>query len=363
MTYSKLPGVYFTESVGTTQNYGAENVPLFFVQTSTAIADLDAKVTNFKDLKTFFNVTKGKGLTQTYKIIEQAILEYGNTEFYVYSIKADTRTAFIDAIKSTANLTDVSDVVYIEETKSGNTNTLAQKVEALQLGLADNAANGVFRQGYVVPYGTITDAVTEAENVMPPVTVVTQLSTLLAGDGNGRVCVIVPDSLCGTVLGHIFATRYNEEAGYTPLENINLSNVYDFDYTQMVTLQNLGVIFVRQEKIRGVEQYRINLAVTTSFKADSADGLLVSRRTADELLRQIGWTCQAFVKAQENEANRAALNTEINNVVTDFVNEGSIIKEGTVLTASDVGNYTFNVTGTIQPVKSVIAIEVDTTVQ
>lgn len=361
MVYSKLPGVYFTETVGTITNYGAEKVPLFILQTSSAIASLDGKVTRFTNLTAFNQAVRGKGLDKSYKYVEQAILEYGNTEFYVYSIKTDTKTAFIDAIKSTANLTEVSDVVYIEETASQGTNTLANKISALQDGLADNAANGVFREGYVIPYGTITDAIEDAENVLPSVTVVTQLTSLLSGDGDGRVCVVVPDTLAGTVVGHIFASNYDEEAGYTALENVDLTGLFDFDYTQMVTLQNLGVIFVRQEKIRGVEQYRINLAVTTSFKDDSADGLLVSRRTADELLRQVGYACQAFVKAQESESSVAALNAEINNVVADFVAEGSIIKADTVLTASDAGNYTFNVTGTIRPVKSVIAIEVDTT--
>lgn len=362
MTYNKLPGVYFKETVGTISNYGEEKVPLFIVQTSTAIAALDGKITRFTNLTTFNQAVTGKGLNKTYKYIEQAILEYGNTEFYIYSIKTDTKTAFIDAIKSTAHLTEVTDVVYIEETASGQTNTLANKISALELGLADNAENGVFREGYIIPYGTISTAVTEAENTLPAATVVAQLTSLLAGDGNGRVCVIVPDTLAGTVAGHILATRYDQEPGFTQLENVDLSGVYDFDYTQMVTLQNLGVIFVRKEKIRGIEQYRINLGVTTSFKTDAADGLLVSRRTADEMLRQISWACQAFVKAKESASNLAALNCEISNIIEDFVEEESVIKAGTILTATDEGNYTFNVTGTILPIKSVIAIEVDTAI-
>ena len=361
MTYNKLPGVYFTETVGTNAEYGEENIPLFIVQTSSAIASMDAKVTHFTDLKTFYTAITGKGLNNSYRVIEDAILEYGNTEFYVYSIKTDTRTAFIDAIKSTANLTEVTDVIYIEETASVNNNILSQKMEALQLGLADNAQNGVFRQGYIIPYGTIAAAIEGAENVAPAATVVASLTSLLSGDGDGRVCVIVPDSCCGSVLGHIIATPYDEEAGYTPLENVHLNNMFDFDYNQMLTLQNLGVVFVRSEKVRGVEQYRINLAVTTSFKADSADGLLVSRRTADALLRELAWTCSAFVKAKENEASRAQLNGEIANIISDFAEEGSIVKADTKLTATDAGNFTFNVTGQIRPVKSVIAIEVNTT--
>lgn len=362
MTYDKLPGVYFKETVGTISNYGEEKIPLFIIQTSTAIAALDGQVTRFTTLTAFNQAVQGKGLTKTYKYIEQAILEYGNTEFYVYSIKTDTKTAFIDAIKSTAHLTEVTDVIYVEETASAQSNTIANKISALELGLGNNAENGVFREGYVIPYGTINAAITEAENVLPATTVVAQLTTILAGDGNGRVCVIVPDTLAGTVAGHILRTRYDQEPGFTQLENVDLSGVFNFDYNQMVTLQNLGVLFVRKEKIRGIEQYRINLGVTTSFKTDSADGLLVSRRTADELLRQISWTCQAFVKAKESASNLAALNCEIGNIIEDFAEEESITKAGTILTASDAGNYTFEVTGTILPIKSVIAIEVDTTI-
>ena len=86
------------------------------------------------------------------------------------------------------------------------------------------------------------------------------------------------------------------------------------------------------------------------------------RTTVDAILRRIAFEGQAFVKAKESESNLAAFNSVISGIVTDFAAEESINREGTALTAADAGNSTFTVTGTIQPIKSVIAIEVNTTI-
>jgi hypothetical protein len=130
----------------------------------------------------------------------------------------------------------------------------------------------------------------------------------------------------------------------------------------MLTLQNIGVLFVRPERLQGINQYRINLGVTTSFKESSADGLIVCRTTVDAMLRRIAFEGQAFVKAKESESNLAVFNSVISGIIGDFAAEESVNRNGTKLTASDAGNSTFTVTGTIQPIKSVIAIEVNTTI-
>ena len=362
LTYSKLPGVYFTETVTQNTVFTEDEVPLFIVQTSTAITDIDGTITGYTNFAAFETVAKNKGLTQTLKYMQDILTESEHENFYVYSIKTDTATGFTDAIKSTAHLTDVTSIIYVEEAKSASGNAITSKIAAIKAGVHNNAENGVFREAYVIPYGTVEDAVEEAENTTPEAAAVTALTTITAGDGDGRICVALPDSLAGCVVGHCIGSDYDEEPGFTALGLLDLTGVYNFDATQMLTLQNQGVIFVRPERLQGGNQYRINLGVTTSFKESSADGLIVCRTTVDAILRRIAFEGQAFVKAKESESNRAAFNTVINGIITEFATEGSINQNGTQLTVADAGNSTFTVTGTIQPIKSVIAIEVNTTI-
>jgi hypothetical protein len=294
--------------------------------------------------------------------MQDVLTESEKNNFYVYSIKTDTATGFTDAINSTAHLTDVTSIIYIEETKSATTNTITAKMGAIKSALHTNAENGVFREAYIVPYGTVKDAVDNAENTTPEAAAVTAMTTITAGDGDGRICVTLPDSLAGCVVGHCIGSDYDEEPGFEALGLLDLTGVYNFDATQMLTLQNNGVLFVRPERLQGINQYRINLGVTTSFKESSADGLIVCRTTVDAMLRRIAFEGQAFVKAKENESNRAAFNSVISGIISDFASEESINRNGTKLSVADAGNSTFTVTGTIQPIKSVIAIEVKTTI-
>ena len=362
MTYSKLPGVYFTETVTDNAEFTEDNVPLFLVQTSTAISSIDNKITSYTNFKTFETRAKDKGLTQTLKYMQDVLTESENDNFYVYSIKTDTSAAFTAAIESTAHLTDVTSIIYVEETKSAQANAITSKIGGIKSGLHSNAENGVFREGYIIPYGTVQDAIENAENTAPEAVIVTELTTITTGDGDGRICVALPDSLAGCVVGHCIGSDYDEEPGFEALGLLDLTGVYNFNATQMLSLQNMGVLFVRPERLQGGNQYRINLGVTTSFKESSADGLIVCRATVDAMLRRIAFEGQAFVKAKESESNLAAFNSVISGIIGDFAAEESVNRNGTKLTAADAGNSTFTVTGTIQPIKSVIAIEVNTTI-
>lgn len=363
MTYNKLPGMYFSETISANSGlFEQTRAPLFIVQTSTTIATIDDQITHYTGIDAFKSIVEGKGLTQTVKYIEDTLTEEGQTEFYVYSIKTDTATAFTNAIKGTAHLEDITSVVYVEETKSATTNTIIQKIAAIKAGLDDNAENGVFRIAYIVPLGTVEDAVDNAESgTSAESACITSLTTILSGTGNGRICVPLPDENAGIIIGKCLATRYDEEPGYTGVNTSPAQSTYNFDHTQMITLQNTGVLFLRNESLNGINTYRINLGVTTSFKSSAADGLIVKRTTADEVLREIKQAGIAYVKAKETATSLAGLKNEVSRVITEFADEESIDKKATKLTVSDGGNNTFYITGTIMPTGSVIAIEVQTT--
>lgn len=362
MTSSRLPGMYFQETVQNITNAEKDYVPLFLIQTSTAIADLDEQITHYTGFDAFETKVAEKGLTYTSAMIEQVLQEYGNTEFYVYSIKTDTITGFTNAIKATSHLQNVKSITYIEETASANANKITDKIGAIKAGLIDNATNGVFREGFIIPYGTVSAAVEDAENTAPEAACITSLTSILTGEGHGRICCILPDENAGTCVGKCISANYDEEPGYTAIQSTLQTSTYNFDKTQMLTLENLGVIFIRLELLRGNIIPRINLGVTTGFKSNTADQLLVSRTIADEILRQIEYEGTPFVKAKEVESNVTVLQTVVDGIIDNFTKNESIIAEETAITVTDAGNSIFTITGTIKPIRSVIAIEVNTKV-
>ena len=364
MTYPRQPGVYFTETVSTiAADTVQERIPLFLLQTSTAIADLDGVYTYYTGIDAFKEAVAEKGLTNTVTHIEKALIEYNCTNFYVYSIKTDTAAGFKDAVKNSSNLQDVRYIDYYEETKSTTANTITAKIAAIKEGVIDNAKNGVFRKAYITPYGTINDAVTTAENTTPTAAAIAAYTTILSSTGSGRICPIFPDGNDGVVVGKCWATQYDEDPGFLPVESEVVTTDFNFDANQIVTLQNLGVMFLVPDTSSELTRYYINLGVTSSFKDNAADGLFVSRSIADEVLDEIGNVARAFVKAKEVESNVKQLNTEIGNVIDAYATAESIIKADTVITATDVGNNVFEVNGKIKPVGCVIAIEVNTTLQ
>lgn len=364
MTYSKLPGVYFTESISTVSLTNTKT-PMFIVQTSTAITDIDDKIVRFSNFATFEAIATSKGLSNTLDIIEEALNEAGmiNNGFYIYSIKTDTAAAFTSVLVETSNYTDIKDVIYIEETKSTNANTLASKLGALKTGAQTCYQNGVNRVCYVVPYGTIADAVTNASSgVSPEDACITALTTALNGIVSGRVAVVVPD-YGGAQIGRVLDSQYNEEIGYSTISTAISNPEFQFSYSQMLTLQNLGVMFIRGERLRGNWVYRVNLGVSTAFSGNGADGLLISRRVCDEVLEQVKYACDLFIKNQNDiEGGLVALQTDVDNIIEQFVDAREIAEEDSELfveEGSDV--YTFNISGTIKPIKSTIAINVNTT--
>lgn len=363
MTYNSLPGLKFTETVATASVVDVTiPVPLFIVQTSSTITDLDGQITYYTGMDAFNELISGKGLTYTAEVIADTLIEYGNTAFYVYSIKTDTTQGFTDAVKATAHLLDVNRLIYIEETKSANANTVINKIAAIKAGLIDNASNGVFRTATIIPYGTVDDAVSNASSGTDEANCISSLTTILTATGNGRIEVALPDENAGIILGKCMSCDYADEPGRTPVDSAVHESSYNFDATQMLTLMNLGVLFLKPERSYGEYRYRICLGVNTGFKNNTADGLIVCRTVVDELLRRISYDAAPFVKAKETQQNEVLLQSIVDGIVDEFVTADNIYRDGTTLTVSGDGTV-FQINGEIKPVRSAIAIEVNTTIQ
>ena len=365
MTYSKLPGVYFTESISSV-GIQAAKTPLFIVQTSTAIASIDDKLIKFSNYATFESTVTGKGLTNTLAIIAEALGEAGllNNEFYVFSVKTDTAAAFTSILVDSSNYSDIKEVIYIEEENSASTqNTFNSKIGALKAGANTCATNGVNRTVYAVPYGTVNAAITAAQSGTDEEVAITTLTTAVNGIASGRVVVLVPD-YAGAMIGRVFASEAGEDIGYAAINTAISTPRFNFTYSQALTLQNLGILFIRGEKTRGAWTYRVNLGVTTAFSGSGADGLLVSRRVADEVLDEVKYACDSFIKApNDSEDGITGLQTDVDTIVDNYVEARLINSDDSKLIVAEGDDvYTINIAGTIKPIKSTIAINVNTTI-
>lgn len=352
MTYNKLPGIVFTESVATSQVAAEDgNIPLFIIK-ATDDYDLCGSINHFDSYSAFADVSAALEAPYTKQVIQDTLLEVGATEFYLYPVAFTNATTLTDTVAATAHLDDVKNMIYIEETAGTANTAIANCIASLKTGINTLESSGVFRRLYIVPYGTVH----AASNA------VTSLTSILSATGDGRICCILPDENAGIVTGKCIVSPYNDEVGRTPVSSAVKESSYNFNAAEMLTLMNLGVLFLRRERGMGGYQYRICLGVTTSFKDNAADGLLVCRTVVDELLSRIGVEAQPFVKAKETDSNEVMLQSVVDAIVNEFVTNEDIYRDGTSLTVGGDGvNFTIN--GTIRPVRSAIAIEVNTTIQ
>ena len=117
MTYTKLPGISYTETVATTPVAAEEgNIPLFIIDHPTdTINGFDDTICHFDNYDAFATLTADNGLTVTKTYIQDTLMEYGATEFYTYSIESSTAAGYTKVIEDTAHLDDVKNMIYIEE--------------------------------------------------------------------------------------------------------------------------------------------------------------------------------------------------------------------------------------------------------
>lgn len=365
MTYGKLPGVYFTESVSRITTPTAK-APLFIVESATALATVDDQLVSYINLDAFKAVFTAKAFEPIVTFISNALTEAGlqNARFYVYKATAGTTSSFSSILVDSSNVDEIEDVFYLEGVTGTEQSTLENKVKGLKAGAATCYLNGVNRICYIIPQKTIEAAIADkTEGQTDEAAVVAKFSELTTGVDSGRIAYILPDD--GDIIsGRVIDSDYNEEVGYYAFNTAASTPTYNFNYSQMVTLQDGGVMFIRGERLRGSVVYRVNLGVSTSFATNAADGLLVCRRIADEVLRQVKDVLDGYVKTPNDiDGGLVQLQVEVDTVIDRFVDAGEVFGEDTELIVEEGANdYEFNVTGTIRPVRSTIAINVNTTI-
>ena len=302
-------------------------------------------------------------------MIEGSLLGlYGDIHFIAYARFTEKEQS---VILINNNREEITKVFYLETIASSQANSLNNRIKGLLEGLEDNYSKGVFRTCTIVPLGTVTKAVTEKqENQTNEEAVIAALTTALTDVQSGRIRISVPDDKYnGQLVGKLIATPYNRECGYTSL-NVSGAFTYNFSAAQVDTLRNMGVLFVQEEFAGESTQYRIHLGVNTAYAGNKADGLIKSRDIADELLREVKFTCLNYIKNEDVNTSRIMLQTDVDTIVQEFIDnrdveemiedEGEIIR--TELTVSIVDRYSALITGTILPVGEILQITVNTTI-
>ena len=133
-------------------------------------------------------------------------------------------------------------------------------------------------------------------------------------------------------------------------------------------MQNAGIIFNHDEVVNDKVYVRMNRCFATSFAATKrpADSLFHARFNTDHLLMEILEALYPQVKANETASALPKLQTAVDAVVDDAIDNGYMIKwnpdtkEGTrlILKESDYDPYDMELVGTAQPVNSTNAINV-----
>jgi len=184
---------------------------------------------------------------------------------------------------------------------------------------------------------------------------------------------LIEPYLFGKHIARICCTPANTEPGYYTYRSVNPGTFIERTKADMLNLQNNGIIFGRDEHINGKVYPKMNLCVSTSFKPSNrpADSLFHARFNADSLLNDVFEACYSQVKANESATNIAYLQVRINKLVNDRISAEEMVKwndkteRGTKLTVSETDEdpYALVVSGYILPVKSTIAIKVNSTIQ
>ena len=88
----------------------------------------------------------------------------------------------------------------------------------------------------------------------------------------------------------------------------------------------------------------------------------MDREIANELLRQVGFECEAFIKDKQRESGVKFLQADVDTIIDSFVSNEDVRAEKTVLTVTPV-DLSVSVTGTIKPVGCIEVINVDTVIE
>ncbi|MBQ2654305.1 MAG: hypothetical protein IJF83_12160 [Methanobrevibacter sp.] len=386
MPITKLPGVYYNERVTYELTGEGSKIPVIIGATGNTATDdykIDGtvirKFTGWEDVNKATNAeVPGIGVYSEnttnqlskflHEFFEEARLQV-NSDIgvpYIYVIDVGdgkTKQSWLNALNLAKTKFDATIEIYVGAdaiTSYELKAFLDGAYAAIKEGTKDLDLRCAFTtKGYNNP-----SSVTDAQLIA--------LTNESTGVQYSRIGITEP-LLFGKTMARICCTPANTEPGFYEYRSVEPGTFKDRTKAEMLTLQNAGIIFNRDEHINGKVHPKINLCVSSSFAATTrpADALFHARFNADALLREVFEACYNQIKANESATNLAYLQTRINKIVNDKVSSEEMIKydektgNGTrlIVNQSDSDPYSLIITGQMHPQKCTVAIEVEATVK
>ena len=379
MPISKRPGVYYTETAEFELQGNGGKIPVFIGKTgNTAVTDRPVDGTKILKYETWAEVYRtvssgGLGTNFTNNILLSVLKDFFEENepktsddisvpyIYVIDVGAGTsKDVWLTALTTAKTKTDAIIEFYVgADNITDNDYTLPDFINAAYASLSSETTKLNLRSGFA----TKTDA-TDAQLIA--------LNPSSGGILKSRMGIIEWLKF-GKHAAMLCCTPYYIEPGFLPYRTVEPGTFKDRTDSEILALQNAGIIFGADEIVSDLTVCRMNLGVSTAFAANPrpADCLFHARFNADHLLREVFKAVFTQVKANETASYIVKAQTKVDAVVDAEVAAERMIPynsdtgDGTklVLKESNSEPWDMELEGQIQGINCTIAINVAITIK
>ena len=199
------------------------------------------------------------------------------------------------------------------------------------------------------------------------------VEVVVEGANCSRIALLEPNNY-GSLLAKICNTPYYLEPGYIPLNSVSVGTFELLSSEERDKLCMSGLVFGEDDMILPVTVPRICLGVSSSFgrpysvtsqgyENRPADALLHARRNADHHIREVLGILAYQIKRNETSVTLQYVKNEVMGYFERELSKGTIQAYSFNVNESTLNPYCLQVTGSIVPVNSTMAIEFYNTIQ
>lgn len=398
---TKLPGIYLHESVETLNYEDTGQIPVFVGKTDNASGD-GSQMHKYYGFDEAAKSTADGGIGQTGNIEEDLkvnpLLNVLKKFFeesaatvsadadipYIYVVDVGAGTS-INAWRNALNVVDLEHDIHIEAYYGLEylESSMQSFIDEINAHLTKDAKLFMFRRAYI----TIVNDLSNDEGIIDDDDIIALAQANLSvnrlrvvdpqvndAEGNSLAMKTVDPYIFGQHVGRVCVTPVGYETGYYSYNTISPGIFCKRTVEECEKLMNAGVIFAYDEYYKDAKRARMNLNIATSFgnnpNARPADCFDYSRRICDYILLEVYNACYPFIKTLETRTNITILQTKVNLIISNAVDNGLLVEysdkntDGSYLQLeeSDSDPFTMIVKGKLQTVKEIVAIDVETTI-
>lgn len=373
MALSKIPGVYYDETVEYQSTGTGGKIPVFIGVTgnsaTTGYAVDGTQISKFNSWQEVNRTIANGGIgvwteSSTNKLLnvlkdffEEAEVKsttnddnLGIPYVYVIDVGAGTsKDVWLTALTTAKTKPDAIIEAYIGAEAITDTGyTISDFIVAAEASIKTESANLNIRTGF-----TTKDGATDAQLIA--------LNPSSGGILKSRIGIIEPTKF-GTIFARVCTTPYYIEPGYLEFRSVGPGTFAARTRAQEIALQEAGIIFAHDERVSSIIATRINLSVSTAFALSErpSDAVFHARFNADNLLRRVFEAVFYQVKANESNTKIVTNQTRVDAVIDEEVEAERMIAydattgDGTKLELieSTEEAYDMELEGQIQPINA-----------